>query len=151
MRPDGAYALGFGLERDRLTGVLLDLGASVRWQLSIPIRPGQAAAEVLGRIEAEVLPVLGQPGFAAYRPRLCGLGVAAPGPIDRATGTIVGPPNFPQWQHVDVARELSHALEVPVVMDNDATAAAIGTKWQLRRGMIPSSTATGASGSAAAW
>ena len=92
---------------------------------------------MLGRIEAEVLTVLGQPGFAAYRPRLCGLGVAAPGPIDRATGTIVGPPNFPQWQHVDVARELSHALEVPVVMDNDATAAAIGTKWQLRRGVDP--------------
>ena len=137
MRPDGAYALGFGLERDRLTGVLLDLGASVRWQLSIPIRPGQAAAEVLGRIEAEVLTVLGQPEFAAYRPRLCGLGVAAPGPIDRATGTIVGPPNFPQWQHVDVAQELSRALEVPVVMDNDATAAAIGTKWQLRRGVDP--------------
>jgi predicted NBD/HSP70 family sugar kinase len=137
MRPDGAYALGFGLERDRLTGVLLDLGASVRWQLSIPIRPGQAAAEVLGRIEAEVLTVLGQPEFAAYRPRLYGLGVAAPGPIDRATGSIVGPPNFPQWQHVDVARELSRALEVPVVMDNDATAAAIGTKWQLRRGVDP--------------
>jgi predicted NBD/HSP70 family sugar kinase len=137
MRPDGAYALGFGLERDRLTGVLLDLGASVRWQLSIPIRPGQAAAEVLGRIEAEVLTVLGQPEFAAYRPRLYGLGVAAPGPIDRATGAIVGPPNFPQWQHVDVARELSRALEVPVVMDNDATAAAIGTKWQLRRGVDP--------------
>jgi len=137
MRPDGAYALGFGLERDRLTGVLLDLGASVRWQLSIPIRPGQAAAEVLGRIEAEVLTVLGQPEFAAYRPRLYGLGVAAPGPIDRATGSIVGPPNFPQWQHVDVARELSRALEVPVVMDNAATAAAIGTKWQLRRGRTP--------------
>ena len=81
MRPDGAYALGFGLERDRLTGVLLDLGASVRWQLSVPIQPGQAAAEVLGRIEGEVLTVLGQPEFAAYRPRLCGLGVAAPGPI----------------------------------------------------------------------
>src|SRR6201995_4462146 len=78
LRPDGAYALGFGLERDRLTGVLLDMGARVRWQLSLATSPGQAAAEVLGRIEAEVLTVLGQPGFAAYRPRLCGLGVAAP-------------------------------------------------------------------------
>jgi predicted NBD/HSP70 family sugar kinase len=137
MRPDGAYALGFGLERDRLTGVLLDLGASVRWQLSIPTVPGQAATEVLRGIEQEVLTVLGQPEFAGYRPRLRGLGVAAPGPIDCAAGTIVGAPNFPQWQHVDVVRELSRTLEVPVVMENAATAAAIGTKWQLRRGVDP--------------
>src|ERR1700744_1214632 len=33
MRPDGAYALGFGLERDRLTGVVLGGGGSVRWQV----------------------------------------------------------------------------------------------------------------------
>src|ERR1700743_3086829 len=44
IRPDGAWALGFGLERDRLTGVLLDVGATVRWQMSRAIRSGQPAA-----------------------------------------------------------------------------------------------------------
>jgi predicted NBD/HSP70 family sugar kinase len=137
MRPDGAYALGFGLERDRLTGVLLDVGVSVRWQMSVATPPGQPAIEVLRSIEREVLSVLSQPEFAGYRTRLWGLGIAAPGPLDITTGTIVGAPNFPQWQHVDVSEELGRGLDLPVVMENASTAAAIGTKWQLRRGLEP--------------
>ena len=137
MRPDGAYALGFALERDRLTGVLLDLRAHARWRMSMATPPGQPAAEVLRRIAREVRSVLGQPEFAAARSRLFGVGIAAPGPIDCATGSIVGAPNFPHWQHVDVARELGHGLDLPVVMENDATAAAIGIRWQLHRGLDP--------------
>jgi predicted NBD/HSP70 family sugar kinase len=137
MWPDGAYALGFGLERDRLTGVLIDLGVGVRWQMSKATPSGQPAAEVLQRIEREVRSLLARPEFKDCGSRLCGLGIAAPGPIDCATGTIVDAPNFPNWQHVDVAQELGRALELPVVMDNDATAAAIGTRWQLRRGLSP--------------
>jgi len=137
IRPDGAWALGFGLERDRLTGVLLDVGATVRWQMSRAIRSGQPAVEVLQGIGREVRAVLSQPEFAGHRGQLCGLGVAAPGPLDCAAGTIVGPPNFPDWRQVDVAGELGRALDLPVVMDNNATAAAIGTKWQLRRGLDP--------------
>ncbi len=137
LRPDGAYALGFGLERDRLTGVMLDVGINVRWQMSRTTPPGQPAIQVLKRIEEDVRSVLGKPEFAGCRSRLRGLGIAVPGPLDCTTGTIVGPPNFPTWQHVDVAKELGRSLDLPVVIDNAATAAAIGTKWQLRRGRTP--------------
>jgi predicted NBD/HSP70 family sugar kinase len=137
IRADGAYALGFGLERDQLTGVLLDAGTNVRWQMSRTTPPGQPASEVLQHIEEDVRRVLEAPEFAASRSRLCGLGIAAPGPLDRSTGTIVGAPNFPTWQHVDLAQELGRSLDLPVVIDNAATAAAIGTRWQLRRGLTP--------------
>jgi predicted NBD/HSP70 family sugar kinase len=134
---DGAYALGFGLERDRLTGVMLDLKGNVRWQVSRAIQPGQHATQVLQCIEQDARSAFESPGFAGDRSRLCGLGIATPGPLDLCTGTIVEAPNFPSWQHVDVAEELGRALDLPVVIDNAATAAAIGTKWQLRRGPMP--------------
>jgi predicted NBD/HSP70 family sugar kinase len=137
MRPDGAYALGFGLERDRLTGVLLDLRARTRWRMSMATPPGQPATEVLQTIARQVRSVLGQPEFADARSRLCGVGIAAPGPIDTTTGSIVGAPNFPHWQHVDVAQELGRGLQLPVVMENDATAAAIGTGWRRHRAHEP--------------
>jgi predicted NBD/HSP70 family sugar kinase len=142
VRADGAYALGFGLERDRVTGVLLDFGGNVRWQLSRAISPGQPATQVLQRIEEDAraafeTAAFGTAGSAGDRSRLCGLGIATPGPLDFSTGTIVGAPNFPSWQHVDVAEELRRSLDLPVVMDNVATAAAIGTKWQLHRGPTP--------------
>ncbi len=136
VRADGAYALGFGIERDRVTGVLLDLGSNVRWHISKALLPGQTAAQVLQRIEEDACLAL-ETEFGGDRSRLCGLGIAAPGPLDLTSGTIVGAPNFPNWQHVNVAEELHRALDLPVVIDNAATAAAIGTKWQLRRGPAP--------------
>jgi predicted NBD/HSP70 family sugar kinase len=137
VRADGAYALGFGIERDRLTGVMLDLGSNVRWHVSRVLLPGQPAIEVLQRIEEDARLALEGAGLAGDRSRLCGLGIAAPGPLDLTSGTIVGAPNFPNWQHVNVADELGRVLDLPVVIDNAATAAAIGTKWQLRRGPTP--------------
>lgn len=137
VRADGAYALGFGIERDRLTGVLLDLGGEVRWHISRALLPGQTAAQVLHRIKEDARLALDGGEFGGDMSRLCGLGIAAPGPLDLTSGTIVGAPNFPNWQHVDVAEELRRLLDLPVVIDNAATAAAIGTKWQLRRGPTP--------------
>jgi predicted NBD/HSP70 family sugar kinase len=137
VRPDGAFALGFGIERDRFTGVLLDLGSNVRWHISRALLPDQTAAQVLQCIEEDARLALEGTELGGDRSRLCGLGIAAPGPLDLTSGTIVGAPNFPNWQHVNVAEELRRVLDLPVVIDNAATAAAIGTKWQLRRGPTP--------------
>lgn len=54
------------------------------------------------------------------------LGVGSVGPLDLATGTIQSPPNFPGWTHVPLKRPLEAAFKVPVVVDNDANAAALG-------------------------
>lgn len=132
IRADGAYALGFGLERDYLSGVVLDLEHTVRWQSSRRIAKSETAAATLHRLEEDVRELLARPEWSDKHSRLYGLGLAAPGPIDIATGTILGPPNFPGWQHVDVVEELSRAaLHVPVLIDNAATAAAIGIAWRL--------------------
>lgn len=135
IRPNGAYAFGFGIERDRLDGVLLDAAGTVCWQQSTAISPSQSAIGVLRRIEHYVHTVPTTQRHTNLP--LCGLGIAVPGPVNVATGTIVGPPNFPHWQHVDVAAEFAKSIDVPVVIDNAATAAAIGTKRQLRRGRTP--------------
>jgi predicted NBD/HSP70 family sugar kinase len=133
MRADGAVALGFGLERDSLTGVALDLGGNVRWQVSRTLPRGEQAEATVRRIQRDVLSLFEMPEWAERRERVCGLGLAAPGPIDRTTGTIVGPPNFPSWDHVDAAEMLGQRLNLPVVVDNAANAAAIGAKWRMPR------------------
>jgi predicted NBD/HSP70 family sugar kinase len=136
-RPDGAFAFGFGLERDRVTGVILDFAGKVRWQSARGITPGEMAMSTMHAIEDEVRSVLGSPAWSGRRDRLCGLGIAVPGPIDLTTGRIIGPPNFAAWQHVELAEELSQALGLLIVVDNAATAAAVGIKWQLRHDSGP--------------
>lgn len=57
---------------------------------------------------------------------LTAVGVGSVGPLDLETGTILSPPNFPGWDHVPLKAPLEAALQVPVVVDNDANAAALG-------------------------
>jgi glucokinase len=53
------------------------------------------------------------------------IGVAAAGLIDVARGEIVFSPNF-AWRNVPLVARLHQRFELPVTMDNDATAAAWG-------------------------
>jgi predicted NBD/HSP70 family sugar kinase len=63
------------------------------------------------------------------REKVLGLGLATPGPIDQELGVIVNPPQLAHWTRVPVQRMLSKATRLPVTLDNDATAAAIGERW----------------------
>ncbi|MGX7672091.1 ROK family transcriptional regulator [Plantactinospora sp. DSM 117369] len=57
---------------------------------------------------------------------LLGIGAAMPGPVEFPRGRLVGPARMPGWSGVDAQAELGARFDVPVVVDNDAKAAAIG-------------------------
>jgi predicted NBD/HSP70 family sugar kinase len=66
---------------------------------------------------------------AAPGQTLRGVGVALPGPVEFPGGRIVGPARMPGWSGIDPRRFLSAAFggpDMPVIVDNDAKAAAIG-------------------------
>lgn len=54
------------------------------------------------------------------------LAIAAPGPIDQARGLITEAPNLPGWINVPLRSRLRRLLGVPIYLENDANAAAIG-------------------------
>jgi predicted NBD/HSP70 family sugar kinase len=55
-----------------------------------------------------------------------GVGVGVPGPIDAVSGQVAAPALLPAWHGTEVAAELSDRLDLPVFVDNDANAAALG-------------------------
>ncbi|MGW5669306.1 ROK family transcriptional regulator [Micromonospora sp. NPDC003776] len=57
---------------------------------------------------------------------LLGVGVALPGPVEFPGGRVVGPARMPGWSGVDAEALLAERFQVPVVVENDAKAAAIG-------------------------
>jgi glucokinase len=63
--------------------------------------------------------------LATTRPEARGLGVGAAGMVDRA-GTIHYSPNIPAFVHAPLRDRLADTLGMPVVVDNDANAAAVG-------------------------
>ncbi len=68
--------------------------------------------------------------FNAYlrRGKVGAIGVSIPGLIDRIDGCLVRSPNL-GWQDVPVKAILENKLGVPVVVENDANAAAFSELW----------------------
>ncbi len=66
---------------------------------------------------------------AAGNPKICGIGIGAPGPVDPKNGIVVSTPNL-GWENFPVADILSKHFSVPVVLDNDVN---LGTyaEWLL--------------------
>ncbi|WP_425824972.1 ROK family transcriptional regulator [Streptomyces fractus] len=126
-RADGAYALGVHLDPDAAVIVLVDLAGSVLLSRHFALPRPSDPAEVVDRVARAALRLPGRAGID--RSRLLGLGIAAPGPIDAEAGAIVDPPNFDGWRRVSLVDMFAQATGMPVAMDNDATAAAIGERW----------------------
>ncbi|MFC0212309.1 mannose-6-phosphate isomerase, class I [Paenibacillus chartarius] len=67
---------------------------------------------------------------AAVEPsQVLGIGIGAPGPLHPASGTIVCPPNLPDWKGFQLVSELQKYVDHPILMENDATAATLAEKW----------------------
>ena len=56
--------------------------------------------------------------------------VVVPGSVQFGTGVVVNAPNIPSLPGFRLTAALSEALEQPVLLENDANAAALGEMWQ---------------------
>lgn len=61
---------------------------------------------------------------------LIGIGIGCTGPLDPVRGTINNPFTLPTWEDVPIVEWLEKCFHVPVTLENDADAAALGEYWQ---------------------
>lgn len=64
---------------------------------------------------------------------VCGIGIAAPGPIDPKLGVIYSAPNIPGWDNLPLRNILRERFGVEVCLGNDANLAALG-EWKYGAG-----------------
>jgi predicted NBD/HSP70 family sugar kinase len=123
----GRYAIGVHLDPTVITVVLLDLASNVVADRVIPTPESGEARLTITRIAETVDDLVAEAG--ADRRRIMGVGVAAPGPIDVAAGTVLNPPLLRGWRDVAIRDELADALDMPVLLEKDVTAAAVAELW----------------------
>ncbi|MDR8409630.1 ROK family transcriptional regulator [Nonomuraea sp. 3-1Str] len=63
------------------------------------------------------------------RERVCGIGVDLPGSVDHGTGRLIRSFLMPGWDDHPIGESLSAAFGVPVLVENDANAMALGEWW----------------------
>ena len=130
LNADGAFSVGLDFDREHFTGVLVDFLGNVRQRITIDVhfpKPDEALSlmvDVVNRlIEQE----------EANKDRVWGVGVALPGPLGISEGSVVtnvaNPSDFPGWTNVPVTSRLNQQLKLPIYIENNASAAAVGESW----------------------
>ncbi|GHD16479.1 transcriptional regulator [Streptomyces violarus] len=127
--PEAGHAVGVHLDRDEVRAVLVDLRGTVVGERRAPLDLGAGARAVLAAVTeavretvAGVLPA----GPLTRAGSLLGAGVALPGPLDHARGVLHRVTGFPEWDGFPLREALAERLGVPVVVDKDTNAAALG-------------------------
>ena len=121
---DAAFSIGMHWERDHIVAVLVDFKGVARAQtyrgryLSTPEETLKQGLDSIRELRRK-----------SKGKRIWGLGIALPGPLDLRNGKIIYLPNFPGWEHVAVEDYFAEKTGLQVLVDNDATAAAIGESW----------------------
>lgn len=127
LEPRGRVAVGVHLDPSVVTSVVVDLTGSIVARSTIPTPSAVSPDEVIASMVAELETLLA--GCGIPRDDVLGLGIAAPGPIDRERGVIDDPPLLPGWVNVPLRDALGEALRMPVALEKDVTAAAVGELW----------------------
>ncbi|MFG2624773.1 ROK family protein [Streptomyces sp. NPDC048473] len=136
--PDAGYAVGMHLDRDELTVVLVNLAGVVTAGRTAPLDFGAPADEVVA-VAAYAVAAVRDGGAAACRGAavrdggaqpvdlpVLGVGVAVPGPLDHRGGVLHRVTGFPQWDGYPLRDALAARTGLPVVVDKDTNAAALG-------------------------
>jgi glucokinase len=76
------------------------------------------------RILEQALDELGKMAGEA-RARVAAVGVGCGGPLNRRRGLILSPANLPGWDEFPIVELIRARLDVPLLLDNDANAAAL--------------------------
>jgi predicted NBD/HSP70 family sugar kinase len=122
INPDSCFSIGLNVDRDHVTLVVLDFVGKVRARASREIHFATPST-VRMFFQRSVGHLLAKAGIT--RNRLVGVGVAFPDDIARAH-LPDQPADYAAWASVRVDDLIRDVLGIPVFIENDAAAAAIG-------------------------
>ncbi|GGK20844.1 hypothetical protein GCM10011583_60960 [Streptomyces camponoticapitis] len=129
LRGAAAHALGIHIDPELLTAVVIDLDGAIVCTRTRSVSADTDPAEFVERVAALGRRTLAEASGAVRPEGFLGIGVAVPGPVDIASGTVLGPPLMSAWGDLPLLYLLKDHFPCPVIMEKDSTAAAAGERW----------------------
>jgi glucokinase-like ROK family protein len=117
------YAIGIDLDVHYILAVLTDLEGNTVDELRVELKALTVDA-VLIELKACIHIIMGRAPQSAYG--IVGIGIGVPGMVNEA-GTILLAPNL-GWENVNLQAIIAAEFAVPVTIDNEANAGAVGEK-----------------------
>lgn len=120
--PGSSFSIGLNIDRDHITIVVVDFEGKVRARASREI--DFASPSSVADFFRASIPVLLDEGKIPTK-KLVGIGVALPD--DLGSIDLPGKPDsYSEWNDVSISELLAGSLALPVFVENDAAAAALG-------------------------
>lgn len=119
------YSIGIDLGGTNLRAAAFDQSGQLLKKVSgtTPVEAGPEA------VIADMVRSAEQLRAEFGRDTLVGIGVGVPGNIDMMSGTVQVWNNVPAFNRYPTRDELAKRLGTPVILENDANAAALGERW----------------------
>ncbi|OYV66811.1 MAG: hypothetical protein B7Z72_10685, partial [Gemmatimonadetes bacterium 21-71-4] len=113
-----------------VTGALTPDGAHTCGVRSVPTEVASGAEgvvdHIVAAIEDTIAATMEETGVA--RDAFRGVGIGAPGPLDRERGVVIVAPNL-GWRNFPLRDRVVERIGLPATLDNDANCATLGEWW----------------------
>src|SRR5438105_495223 len=121
-----AFAIGVDLGGTNLRIAAVDADGNMLEKVTTSTQVARGRDHVINEMSAAIRDLA-----AKFRSRgdMMGSGIGVPGIIDMDSGMLRESPNLPGWHDYPVRDEIEKRLSAPVILENDANAAAMGAKW----------------------
>ncbi len=117
------YVIGVDLGGTKILSAIVDRSGKIVERVNLPTEAALGPKRVIGNIRDSVNLLLAKSGIPLSQIKAIGIG--APGPILYEKGVVLDPPNLPGWKRVPVRDLVQKEFKVPVILENDANAAAL--------------------------
>jgi glucokinase len=121
----GAYSVGVDLGGTNLRVAAVDSDGMILERVSLPAvydcGPERVIEDIVRVIDSVRRPL----GAAGLR----GVGIGIPGFVDFDAGVVIETANLPGFQGFPIREEIQRHLGAPIILENDANAAALGEMW----------------------
>lgn len=123
-----ASVLGLDVGANHLLAIVTDLEGNTTAEHASPFDIEIGPEKALPIIVKHIHQILKM--SPSTSPRVLGIGLGVPGPLDHTTGTVVAPPIMPGWDRFPLKQFLSQEFGMPVLVENDANLGAVAEKWR---------------------
>ena len=131
LNPQAGCIIGVEIGVDFILVILTDFTAHVLWRWQEEISPDQPPQTILNRAINATRTAISHHGTHVSpegSSPLLGIGVGIPGLVDVASGVVIFAPNL-GWRDVPAREAFAAAFDVPIFVDNDANASAMGEHY----------------------
>ncbi|WAM33577.1 ROK family transcriptional regulator [Caldicellulosiruptor morganii] len=118
--------IGIDLGVNYIHLILTNFIGEIIWERNMAIKLGEKQEKIL-----ESLFMIIEEAIKAAPPTqkgILGIGIGVPGIVEKNSGTVLLAPNL-KWQDVPLKRMVESRFGLPVYIDNEANAGALGEKW----------------------